>query len=126
MKLSLITVPAGSEVFIGAPASPLPESFTNALKEELSRIPNLLEAHLPQCYVKGVIDNPSQVLVLVAKDNHLEEILETVRRSLSEILDEDSMLDIWPMDKSNKLIRTMREAGCKLHEAKSKKRFVIF
>ena len=62
-------IPAGTNVYIGPPAKPIPKQLSDAIGTELGKIPDILEAHLPMVYIKGQIDPPAQVLVIVLEEN---------------------------------------------------------
>lgn len=54
--VDLLHIPAGSEVFVGAPSTPMPLKRVQAITKVLSETEGISEAHLPQCYVEGVIE----------------------------------------------------------------------
>jgi len=62
-------IPAGAQVYIGPPAKPIPKQLSDAIGTELGKIPDVLEAHLLMVYMKGQIDPPAQVLVVVLEEN---------------------------------------------------------
>ncbi len=63
-RVKQFLVPAGRQVFLGAPASPMPVAKITALRELVSSIHGVIEAHLPQVFAHGM-DRPAQILVLL-------------------------------------------------------------
>lgn len=54
-------IPAGATAFIGFPANAIPKQISDAIGAALGKVPDILEAHLPNVYIKGYIDPPAQV-----------------------------------------------------------------
>jgi|SRR5215469_1426404 len=78
-------VPAGATMYIGPPAKPIPKEITDPIGTALGKFTDILEAHLPMIYIKGHIDPPAQVLVVVLGENrgNLQmKIMEAVRGAL--------------------------------------------
>ena len=50
-------------MFFGSPAQPMEVTRSAAVAEAVALVPNIVEAHLPQCYIEG-FGEPRQVLVL--------------------------------------------------------------
>jgi hypothetical protein len=74
-------IPAGTTVYIGPPAKPIPKEISDAIGTALGKIPEILEAYLPMVYIKGQIDPPAQVLVVV-----LEEKRPSPQAKITEVL----------------------------------------
>jgi hypothetical protein len=110
-----LRIAAGSKVLLGAPASPLPNNVTAAIREVVSQLPGVLEAHLPQCFVAGVIDPPAQVLVIVVKSNASKALaLELLSVRLPRILPEGLYLDVWPLELGHLSLTSVRKANCRI------------
>jgi hypothetical protein len=62
-------IPVGTTAYIGPPANPIPKQISDAIGTALGKIPEILEAHLPMVYIKGQIDPPTHVLVVVLEEN---------------------------------------------------------
>lgn len=62
-------IPGGTTAYIGPPAKPIPKQVSGAIGKALSEIPEIVEAHLPMVYIKGHVDPPAQVLVVVVEEN---------------------------------------------------------
>ena len=108
-------IPEGTPVMLGAPAKPMDPSISDALGELTSAIEGIVEAHLPQCFVPGVMKKPAQIFVVVI-DQMVEPkiIFEQISQGLSRILPSDQFLDVWPMDKENALLGNVRAADCQV------------
>ena len=72
-----MNVPAGAQIMLGAPAQPMPQALSEAIGNAVTQVEGILEAHLPQCYVAEVRQQPAQILVLVVRSpNDAEHILQ--------------------------------------------------
>ena len=60
-----MNLPPGTTLYIGPPANPLPPELQAKIAYAISGVPGIREAHLPQCYSKGLVDPSAQILVLV-------------------------------------------------------------
>ena len=60
-----MNLPPGTTLYIGPPANPLPPELQAKIAYAISGVPGIGEAHLPQCYSKGLVDPSAQILVLV-------------------------------------------------------------
>ena len=116
-------IPEGTNVMLGAPAKPMDPLISDALGELTSSIEGIVEAHLPQCFVLGVMDKPAQILVVVI-DQTVERkiVFEQIGQGLSRILPSGQSLDVWPMDKKNSLLSNVRAAGCQIAGSFAKSR----
>jgi len=116
-------IPEGTNVMLGAPAKPMDPLISNALGELVSSIEGIVEAHLPQCFVLGIMDKPAQILVVVI-DQTVERkiVFEQIGQGLSRILPSGQSLDVWPMDKENSLLGDIRTAGCQIAGSFAKSR----
>src|SRR5580700_4219574 len=82
-----LKVPAGARVFLGAPAQPMEEALVGSITKAVALSPDILEAHLPQCFVPQAMKNAAQVLVLVvAASCRVEPIVAAVGDRLSGLL----------------------------------------
>ena len=110
---SPLSVPRGSQVFLGAPANPMDENLSAAIAGAVEDIVSVSEAHLPQAYVKGVIDPPAQVLVVVVeREDNLDSALAETDRAIKSILPADHHLDVLPLLPDNDLLQSVRAAEC--------------
>ena len=111
-------IPEGTPVMLGAPTEPMDPSISDALGELTSSIEGIVEAHLPQCFVLGVMEKPAQILVVVI-DQMVEPkiVFERIGEGLRRILPSGQSLDVWPMDKEHALLGNVRAAGCQITSA---------
>ena len=113
-NLQRLLVPAGSEVFLGAPATPMEPEIVAAIGKLVDGAPEIVEAHLPQVFVSGAAQAPAQVLVIVTADRDLQRALDKVGAGLGRILPSGRSLDVWPLSPMDKLLPTVRGAGCRV------------
>ena len=110
-----LEITEGTNIILGAPSKPMDPSITAALGEFISSIEGIVEAHLPQCFVLGVMDKPAQILVVVIDQmaEH-EAILQQIGDGLSKCLPDGYSFDVWPMDKGDPLLNKVRETNCQI------------
>lgn len=104
-------VPAETTVYIGRPAKPVQADLVNALRTVVEDVPDIQEAHLPQCWVKGVMPDAGPILVLLVR-NDADEVANQVERRIAEILPPVSHLDFWFMKETDPLLLAVRGAKC--------------
>jgi len=75
-------------------------------------VPEVIEAHLPQVFVSGAMQAPAQVLVIVTVDKDVLRALDTVGAGLEHILPSGHSIDVWPLRPMDKMLPTVRGAGC--------------
>ena len=111
-------VPAGSQVFLGAPASPMPVAKIAALRELVSSINGVIEAHLPQVFAHGM-DRPAQILVLLITPAVASDaVFEALGDRLGALIGGDEHLDVWVLSERDGLLNEVRQAGCPLYDYK--------
>ena len=109
------TVPAGTQLILGAPANPMPDDIIAAIAEIVSSVDGLLEAHLPQYFAPDAMEAPAQVLVLVlAPGADPRSVVEAVGRGVGSVLPEGMPLDIWPLSTRSALLKDVRRANCSI------------
>jgi hypothetical protein len=57
-------VKAGTSIYFGAPAKPMPEMMADAVSQVVAQVPGIVEAHIRQCFIEGDRE-AQQVLVVV-------------------------------------------------------------
>ena len=81
----------------------------------LAERPGLVEAHLPQFYCEKVASKPAQVLVMVTKKGFPpDQLLKFLGTKLLQILPEGEILDVWPLDETDRLLKNVRNANCRI------------
>jgi hypothetical protein len=113
--LSAMKLPAGTTLYIGPPANPLPRETQAKIAHAVSGIDGIAEAHLPQCYSKGLVDPSAQVLVLVLQQGaRAENVMPQVQENLRTALSDEEFLDIFPLGPGHPMIPTIRMTNTKL------------
>lgn len=108
-------IPAGTEILIGAPSRRMPQAQSAAIADMLARIPGVVEAHLPQCFIPGVMQEPSMILALVlAPGVDAEKVMGEVGCHLGAMLPEDERLDVWPLTGTNPILKDVRAVDCRI------------
>jgi len=107
-------VPAGSEVFLGAPAKPMEPEIVAAIRRLVDSAPEVIEAHLPQVFVPRAMQAPAQVLVIVVADSDSQGAVEKLGSGLGRIVPPGRSIDVWPLSPGDRLLPTIRAAGCGL------------
>jgi hypothetical protein len=69
-------IPGGLTVHMGKPAKPLAHDLVDKIAGLVAGMPGVLQAWLPQCYIKGVIDPPAQVVILVVGERSLDPAID--------------------------------------------------
>src|SRR5215467_7513996 len=87
--LNNMRIPGGTPVYIGPPAKPIPKQISDAIGTALGKIAEIEEAHLPMVYIKGHIDPPAQVLVVVL-DEHSPSPQVRIAETLAGVLPTNS------------------------------------
>jgi hypothetical protein len=113
-------IPAGAQVYFGAPAKPMEQGSVAAISELLKSAPETIEAHLPQCYVQGTMQEPAQILVVVfSPEADLEHLLRSLKAGIASLALPGGNLDIWQLAPSSNMLPTIRKAGCSLKSVSS-------
>ena len=107
-------IPAGTTAYIGPPAKPIPKQISDAIGTELGKIPDILEAHLPMIYIKGQIDPPAQVLVVVLEENKPSPQAK-ITEMLKAVLPTNSYMDITELHPGDPKLPTIRATGTQLN-----------
>jgi hypothetical protein len=110
------TVRAGSAVYLGAPAVPMDSGLANEIASMVAACPEIVEAHLPQCWVKNVMPQAAQILVIVLETPESAHTVRRLESEVSGILPKDSHLDIWSMTLGHSMLEAVRNAKCKIFE----------
>jgi hypothetical protein len=108
-------IEAGTQILIGAPARPMPSAQSAAIAAMLAKVPGVVEAHLPQVYAPGAMDEPAQVLVVVLGPGaDADATLDAINCDLARLLTEDSRLDIFPVTSDSGILKDVRAVGCRI------------
>ena len=105
-------IETGTKILVGSPAKPLPKRQFKQISGILAAIDEIREAHLPQVYGIGELDNAKQLLfIVVDPESAIPDVMEQLRAPLERFLQQHS-LDVWPVGKTHRLIGTVRDANC--------------
>jgi hypothetical protein len=110
-----MNLPPGTTLYIGPPANPLPLEMQVKIAYAVSCIDGIAEAHLPQCYSKGLVDPSAQILVLILKPGvTAESVMPQVQENLRAALPSGKFLDIFPLAQNHPMLLTVRKTDTKL------------
>jgi hypothetical protein len=113
--LTPFTIPTGSQVFLGAPAKPMLTDVSSAIGAVVDSVDGVVEAHLPQCFVPGVMVGPAQILVLVFDENaDAQGALNRIGAGLDVVFSGGAHIDVWPMGPASPFLRDVRLANCRV------------
>lgn len=117
-------VSEGTRIFVGAPREPMPEEQRHAIVELLHTERDVLEAHLPQMQVEGLIDTPRQALVIVLKNMSRGGFLaQQLASKLAPLFPNNDVPPVVPVDRHSDLVQAVRAARCCLKERRPSWRF---
>ena len=105
---------AGTKLFFGAPASPMPPDRSAAIAVAVSQVAGVIEAHLPQCLIEGDTVARQILVIVVAAKTDIAQIAEKLRVPLSAALPDGQFIDILPFRESG-LPSEIRNAKCKIY-----------
>lgn len=118
--MKIISIPAGTQMFLGAPAKPMPAEVSNSIGRLVDSIPDIVEAHLPQCLAIGVMDAPAQVLAIIVEPSaSTEEVLKRLVTGLEQTLPSLTSIDIWPLGPDSTAVADVRKARCAIGRART-------
>jgi hypothetical protein len=119
---NVINIPAGIDVFLGAPARPMPEVSIMLLKKIVSQENGIIEAHIPQCYIPSILHPPSQVLfVLFLSIDGIESTLLSIVKKISMGFSPGETIEVIPLNITDALVPNIRAAGCQIYKGNTKR-----
>jgi len=87
--------------------------LVKSIAELLGSADEVLEAHLPQCYVPDTMQQPAQILVVVLRDTaDSDSVLTRIREGLANLIVPGHYLDVWPLPANSSMLAAVRAAGC--------------
>jgi hypothetical protein len=113
------TFKAGTQMFFGAPAKPMPKTMADAISQAVARVPGIIEAHLPQCFIEG--DNEARQILVIGVKNRSEipQIAQDLSEKLQLIFPPGDFIDILPFE-TGAVPAGVRQAGCQIFVGKKK------
>ena len=106
-------------MYWGAPANPMPEIMSDAIRQVVAQVPGIQEAHLPQCFIAGE-EAARQVLVVgVYTKSEIPKIAQELMGKLQLVFPPGQFIDILPYA-SESLPSEIRQAGCQIFAGEKK------
>ncbi len=103
-----------TEVLIGVPADPIPESVTENIAAVIREIPDIAFAFLPEMYIPGQMEDAGPVLILVTAldGKQLDNTMNKLRIGINDIIPDGIALDMLPVPPDSELLPAVFETGC--------------
>ena len=112
-------LPAGTQMFFGVPAKPMPEIMADAIGQVVAQVHGIRDAYLPQCFIQGDAEARQVLVVGVEDPGKIPEIMDDLMGKMSLVLPESQFIDILPFSISS-MPGGARVTECKIFGAKSK------
>ncbi len=108
-------------MYFGAPAKPMPEVTVTAIKQVVQRVPGIVEAHLPQCFIEGEKEARQVLVVGVRTAEDIPRVGETLMHRLESALSpgELEFMDVMPFELAL-MPEGVRKAGCQIFAGETK------
>jgi hypothetical protein len=108
-------VPAGSTIILGSPTQPMDTKVAAMIVTIIVSIVEITEAHLPQCFIVGMMAEAAQVLMIVVNTaDSKSSAVERLLTDLGQILPLGFKLDIFTLPPDGTLLDQVRRAGCQI------------
>ena len=112
-------VKAGTSMYFGAPAKPMPETMSDSISQVVAQVPGIVEAHLPQCFIEGDKEARQVLVVGVQARAEIPRIAEELMGKLKLLFPPGQFIDILPFE-SGAVPPGVREAGCQIFGSEKK------
>ena len=94
--------------------------LVGAITHLVNSASEIVEAHLPQCYVPVSMEQPAQVLIVVLDaEVHAEHAVKALQEGMRCLTFPGGHLYIWPLSPGSNLLPAVRNAGCSLKSVSS-------
>jgi hypothetical protein len=112
---------AGTSLYFGAPAKPMPNVTVAAITQVVQRVPGIIEAHLPQCFIEGEKEARQVLVVVVRSSDEISRVGEALMRGLESSLSpgELEFIDIMPFEVTS-MPDGVRKAGCQIFSGETR------
>lgn len=107
---------AGTKLFFGIPANPMPEIMADAIGQVVAQVPGITEAYLPQCHIEGEADARQVLVVGVEDEDNIPGIMQDLIGKMRLVLPARQFIDILPFPTSA-MPNGARVAECKIFKA---------
>lgn len=114
-------IKAGTTLYFGAPAKPMPEVTVTAITQVVQRVPGIVEAHLPQCFIEGEKEARQVLVVGVRSSDEIPRVGEALMHRLESSLSpgELEFMDVMPFEAAS-IPDGVRKAGCQIFAGETK------
>jgi hypothetical protein len=103
---------------VGAPDRVIPEALRQALAAAVDSIPQVLEAHLAEVHIPGLIEPAALTLVVVIDPDADEgEVLRSLDKALHAVASDPDDLGVWPLLPDDEALPAIRSLGCGITSA---------
>jgi len=113
------TLTAGTSMFFGRPAKPMPEIMADAISQVVAQVPGIVEAHLPQCFIEGDKEARQVLVIGVQRRGEIPQIARALMGKLQLVFPPGQFIDILPFE-SGAVPAGVRQAGCQIFAAEKK------
>lgn len=83
-------------MLFGAPARPMPKIMFDAITQAVAQVPEIREAYVPQCYIKGDKEARQILVIGVDKERRIPEIMESLGGKVQLLFPDGAFVDIIP------------------------------
>src|SRR5688572_6883393 len=108
MGMSERTLEAGTNMYFGTPAKPMPEIMADAISQVVAQVSGIVEAHLPQCFIEGDKKARQVLVVGVQRRDEIRRIAQELMGKLQLVFPPGQFIDILPFE-SRALPRGVRQ-----------------
>lgn len=112
-------LPAGTQMFFGVPANPMPEIMADAIAQVVAQVPGIREAYLPQCFIQGDTEARQVLVVIVDEAQRIPKIMDELMGKMKLVLPANQFIGIMPFSVFT-MPASARVAECKIFNAKTK------
>lgn len=93
-------LPAGTQMFFGAPAKPMPKIMADAIGQVVAQVPGIREAYLPQCFIQGDPEAREVLVVGVSNAQQIPKIMDDLMGKMQLVLPAHQIIDVIPFPSS--------------------------
>jgi hypothetical protein len=106
---------AGTTILFATPAVPMPADRSAAIAEVVASAPEVVEAHLPLCFIAGQMPKPAQKLFVVFAKEISHSAMQKIGAALPDVVSRGDYLDMMPITLSDSLPETVRGTNCQIY-----------
>src|SRR5437867_1961597 len=113
------TLKAGTHLFFGAPAKPMPRIMADAISQVVAQVPGISEAYLPQCFIQGDTEARQVLVVGVHRNAEIPRVAEALMGKLQLVFPPGQYIDIMPFP-AREVPQEARQAGFQIFKCEEK------